>query len=64
MPPSEQSRARRLLDDCFLHDKDRMRHHEAIDLLKNRLAPLAGSETQPLDQAAGRQADCSDQRQK
>ena len=54
MPPSEQGRARRLLDDCFLHDKDRMRHHEALDLLKNRLAPLADSETLPLDQAAGR----------
>ena len=22
--------ARPLLDDCFLHDKDRLRHHEAL----------------------------------
>lgn len=33
--------ARRLLDDCFLHDKDRLRHDEVLALLKDRLAPVA-----------------------
>ena len=22
---------KQLLDDCFLHDKDRLRHHEALE---------------------------------
>lgn len=34
-----------LLDDCFLHDKDRLTHHEALDILKGRLTPIAGVET-------------------
>ena len=54
MPPNERSKARRLLDDCFLHDSDRMRHHEAIELLKTRLVPVADSETAALDRVAGR----------
>ena len=54
MPPSERSKAKRLLDDCFLHDSERMRHNEAISLLKTRLAPAADSETVALDEAAGR----------
>lgn len=33
--------ARRLLDDCFLHDKDRLRHEDVLALLKERLAPIA-----------------------
>lgn len=28
---------KRLLDDCFLHDKDRLRHHECLDLISSRL---------------------------
>lgn len=36
--------ARRLLDDCFLHDKDRLRHHDAVALLRDRLVPVAGTE--------------------
>lgn len=31
---------RRLLDDCFLHDKDRLRHDEALALLRERLVPV------------------------
>lgn len=54
MPPNKASAPGRLLDDCFLHDSERMRHHEAIDLLKTRLAPVAECETVSLDQAAGR----------
>jgi len=31
---------RRLLDDCFLHDKDRLAHNEALALLRERLVPV------------------------
>ena len=43
MPPSK-----RLSDDCFLHDKDRLRHSEALQILRSRLRPIAGFETVPL----------------
>ena len=43
-----------LINDCFLHDKDRMRHDEVIDLLCSRLSAVAPEETIPLDQAFGR----------
>ncbi|NNF78631.1 MAG: molybdopterin molybdotransferase MoeA [Rhizobiales bacterium] len=43
--------ARRLLDDCFLHDKDRLRHDEVLALLKERLAPIASVRNLPLEQA-------------
>jgi len=33
-----------LLDDCFLHDKDRLRHHEALAILKSRLTAIAWTE--------------------
>ena len=46
--------SRRLIDDCFLHDKDRLRHHEALEILRSRVAPVTGIETVPLAQAAGR----------
>jgi molybdopterin molybdotransferase len=45
---------KQLLDDCFLHDRDRMRHGEAIALLKSRIAPVAGHERLALDAALGR----------
>ena len=45
---------KKLLDDCFLHDADRLRHEDAIKLLRSRLAPVAETETVPLNQAAGR----------
>ena len=41
----------RLLDDCFLHDKDRLRHDEALSLLAERLVPVAGVETVKLADA-------------
>ena len=47
MPP-------KLLDDCFLHDKDRLRHDEALALLKERIKPLAATERVALAEAAGR----------
>lgn len=43
-----------LLDDCFLHDKDRLRHSEAIELLKESLRPIAKVETCPLSKASGK----------
>lgn len=45
---------RQLLDDCFLHDRDRLRHDEALALLRDGLEPVVGTETIPLANAAGR----------
>ena len=45
---------RKLLDDCFLHDKDRLPHNEALALLTARLHPVAGTERLPLTEASGR----------
>ena len=46
--------SRKLLDDCFLHDKDRMRHDDAVALILERMSRVAGVETVPLSQAHGR----------
>ncbi len=46
--------ANKLLDDCFLHDKQRLRHHEALAILKAQIAPVAGAEPVALQQAGGR----------
>lgn len=45
---------RRALDDCFLHDRDRLRHGEALAILRDRLFAITGEEGVPLAQAAGR----------
>lgn len=45
---------REALDDCFLHDGDRMRHAQALELLKERVVPAAEPGIVPLDKAAGR----------
>jgi len=45
---------KRLLDDCFLHDKDRLRHHEALRLLKDRVSNIADVETLPLEETLER----------
>ena len=29
-----------LADDCFLHDKDRLKHREAIEILRERVAAV------------------------
>lgn len=34
---------RKLLDDCFKTDKDRLSHDQALALLQERIAPIAGS---------------------
>lgn len=51
MPPD---RSPALLDDCFLHDRDRLRHDEALTLLRERLSPIAATEEIALDAANGR----------
>ncbi len=48
------ARPRRLLDDCFFHDKDRMLHGDALALLRQRIVPIDGTETVSLDAALGR----------
>jgi molybdopterin molybdotransferase len=45
---------RKLLDDCFLHDKDRLRHDDAVALLKSRVTTVVEKESVALDQCAGR----------
>ena len=44
----------RLLDDCFLTDSERLRHDEALAILRERVGCVAGTETVPLARAAGR----------
>jgi molybdopterin molybdotransferase len=44
----------RLLDDCFLHDADRLRHEEALALIRERVACVADRERVPLEEASGR----------
>jgi molybdopterin molybdotransferase len=48
------SQPRRLLDDCFLNDRDRLRHADALKLLDERLKPVAGTEEVALAEALGR----------
>ena len=45
---------RRLLDDCFLTDSERLRHDEALAILRERVGPVVGVETVPLGEALGR----------
>jgi molybdopterin molybdotransferase len=46
--------SRKLLDDCFLHDKDRLRHDDAVRMILERLSPVASVEEVALEQAQGR----------
>ena len=48
------SRTASLLNDCFLHDKDRLRHNEVLDLLKERLTTVVGTEKCLLEETLGR----------
>ena len=45
---------RKLLDDCFLHDKDRLRHDDAVALLKSRITTVVGTERIAIAEASGR----------
>ena len=44
----------KLEDDCFAHDRRRLRHDEALAILKARVRPVVGVERVGLAQAAGR----------
>ncbi|HZC77793.1 MAG TPA: hypothetical protein VE258_08600, partial [Ktedonobacterales bacterium] len=46
--------AAKLLDDCFAHDRKRLRHAEALAILKERVRPVVGVERVALNVAAGR----------
>ena len=46
--------AGRLADDCFVHDRDRMRHQEVLDLIRERLTVVASTGTVKLSEAGGR----------
>jgi molybdopterin molybdotransferase len=48
------ARERKLEDDCFAHDRRRLRHDEALAILKARVRPVVGVEHLVLAQAAGR----------
>ncbi len=45
---------RQLLDDCFLHDRDRLRHDAAVAILRDKLGPVVSTERIALDAALGR----------
>lgn len=44
----------KLIDDCFVLDKDRIAHHEALAILRSRVHPVVESEEVKLAEAAGR----------
>ena len=44
----------KLLDDCFAHDRERLRHDEALAILKQRVGPVTGMELTSLAEAGGR----------
>ncbi|MGK2923008.1 MAG: gephyrin-like molybdotransferase Glp, partial [Methyloceanibacter sp.] len=46
--------AAKLIDDCFVLEKDRLPHQEAIGILKARVRPVTGTEQVPLAAACGR----------
>lgn len=46
--------APKLLDDCFAHDKQRLRHDEALAILRQRINPIVGTERLQLRECAGR----------
>lgn len=43
-----------VLNDCFLHDKQRLRHHEALQILKDQVSTIADVETVRLENALER----------
>ena len=45
---------RKLRDDCFLHDSDRLTHAEAIAILRERMDTVVDVEQVPVEQASGR----------
>ena len=51
---AETDMTAKLIDDCFVLDKDRLPHDEAIAILKSRVRPVVGIEQAKLAEAAGR----------
>ncbi len=45
---------KKLLDDCFLHDKDRLRHDDAVALLRSRITTVVDTEGVAIADAGGR----------
>ncbi len=45
---------RKLRDDCFLHDSERLTHAEAIAILREGLATVVDAEQVPVDEAPAR----------
>src|SRR5918995_571093 len=50
------TKARRLMDDCFLHDKDRLKHEDALKLIAQRVSVVAEARSTELAEAHGRVA--------
>jgi len=46
--------SRKLLNDCFLTDKDRLSHAECLEILTSRLSAVTGVEELPLVETSGR----------
>jgi len=45
--------SRKLIDDCFVHDRERLRHDDVVALLRERLHPVVGSSEATLNEALG-----------
>ena len=45
---------RKLLDDCFLHDKDRMKHADCLDQIVRQLGTVVGRDHVNVAETAGR----------
>lgn len=45
---------RKLRDDCFLHDSERLTHAEALGILRERIVPVVETEPVPVTEAQGR----------
>ncbi len=45
---------RKLIDDCFVLDRDRLRHDDALAILRSRVTTVVGIESVPLADAHGR----------
>ncbi len=43
-----------LINDCFFHDKDRLRHDEVLELLQERLQCIVGTESIDMNEGLGR----------
>jgi len=46
--------ARKLLDDCFLHDKERIRHSDCVAMIVDKLRPVVEAESVALAATVGR----------